>query len=245
MAKINLVRNIDPASAPLGGAHGILRDDFSAMRSASARERDAEDSLSRGLNHVGKVLLSIYDDMAAVRKRQEMLEGGNRLFRHTGGKQPKDFPDARFGGVRRRGGLGQVRRRRIHSARAAAADGIARAVERTDKRLARLWADSLEGTESAELREARFNDACRRIDSRRLSLLRERLRRAAGPEEAERIWNSGRAESADGYAAEMFDVFALSAAAEAEKRAEREAGKTGEKRRRDLDAAARWTGKAT
>lgn len=78
MAKIDLnrERGVRVTNKPSGG----LDYNFGGVYAGINAQQKANDALAKGMNHVGRVLTGIYDDMAATRNRQETLAGETAYF---------------------------------------------------------------------------------------------------------------------------------------------------------------------
>ena len=78
MAKIDLnrERGVRVTNKPSGG----LDYNFGSVYAGINAQQKANDALANGMNHVGRVLTGIYDDMAATRNRQETLAGETAYF---------------------------------------------------------------------------------------------------------------------------------------------------------------------
>lgn len=80
MARINLGREKGPT--PTGSAQfgGVSSDGYGQLIRGYERLRAANDSVARGISHVSNELFKAYEDQAAIRNRQEILEGRTAQF---------------------------------------------------------------------------------------------------------------------------------------------------------------------
>ena len=80
MARINLGREKGPT--PTGSAQfgGVSTAGYGQVIRGYERLRAASDSVARGISHVSNELFKAYEDQAAIRNRQEILEGRTAQF---------------------------------------------------------------------------------------------------------------------------------------------------------------------